>query len=361
MIKRKKKKVSSAKKRVTRKKVFRSPNRQLDALVDELVATYGSRADDAYLREMLVTVSRIREDDLDTADIKLMNTTLKELWYSFRTFLPYRHIRKVAVFGSARTPRTDPAYIQARQFAREIVKHGWMVITGASSGIMNAGNEGAGRENSFGVNIRLPFEQGANPVIEGDRKLINYKYFFTRKLMFVRESDATCLCPGGYGTHDEGFETLTLVQTGKATPRPIICLDPPGSSYWKDWKKYIEKELARAKMIDPDDLDLVHFTHDAAEAARVIAQFYSNYHSVRYIGDRLVLRIKTPLSRKNLTRLNHEFEDLLVRGTIRQQRQPFEEEENEQHTHHLTRLFFTFNRRHHVRVKKMVDFINHAE
>ncbi len=337
---------------------FHSSNPKLDAMVDEMLSISGGHRDDSYLREMLITVLRIREDDLDTADIKLMTTTLKELWYSFRVFQPYRHVRKVAVFGSARTPLNDPAYIQARQFAQEIVKHGWMVITGASSGIMNAGNEGAGREHSFGVNIRLPFEQGANTIIEGDGKLINFKYFFTRKLMFVSESAATCLCPGGFGTHDEGFETLTLVQTGKATPRPIVCLDPPGSTYWKDWRKFIEKQLGQGKMIDPNDLALVHFTHDAVEAAQVIAQFYTNYHSLRYIRDLLVIRIKKPLSRTALAALNREFEDIVVRGTIRQQRTAFEEEKNEQHTHHLARLFFYFNRRHHVRIKQLVDRIN---
>ena len=337
---------------------FHSSSPELDGLVDELLSVSGPKRDDSFLREMLITILRIREDELETADVKLMNTTLKELWYSFKVFQPYRHVRKVAVFGSARTPHTDPAYLQAKNFAHEIVKHGWMVITGASSGIMSAGNEGAGREKSFGVNIRLPFEQGANPVIEGDRKLINYKYFFTRKLMFVRESDATCLCPGGFGTHDEGFETLTLVQTGKATPRPIICLDPPGSTYWKDWRGYIEKQLGKGKMIDPNDLDLVHFTHDAAEAARVIAKFYSHYHSLRYIQDLLVMRIKKPLSRKLLTAINREFADIVVKGTIRQQRKPFEQEELERHTHHLTRLFFYFDRRHHVRVKQLVDWIN---
>ncbi len=337
---------------------YHTSNPKVDTLIQELLTTAGEHADDSYLREMLTTVLKIREDEIETADIKLINTTLKELWYSLKVFQPYRHVRKVAIFGSARTKKRAPAYVQARQFSQEIVKHGWMVITGASSGIMSAGNEGAGREHSFGVNIRLPFEQDANPVIRGDRKLINFKYFFTRKLLFVRESDATCLCPGGFGTHDEGFETLTLVQTGKTNPRPIICLDPPGSTYWSDWRKYIEKHLGKTRMIDANDLELIHFTHDPADAARVIAQFYKNYHSMRFIRDLMVFRLKKPLSRQALLRLNRNFKDIVTQGTIRQQSKPFEDEINEPHTHDLARLYFYFDRRHLVRIKQMIDMIN---
>ncbi len=341
-----------------RKSHYHTSNAKVDALVEELLLAAGEHANDSYLREMITTVLRIREDEIETADIKLINTTLKELWYSFKVFQPYRHIRKVAIFGSARTPEDHPAYLHAQQLSREITKKNWMVTTGASSGIMSAGNEGAGRKHSLGVNIPLPFEQDANPVIKGDSKLINFKYFFTRKLLFVRESDATCLCPGGFGTHDEGFETLTLVQTGKASPRPIICLDPPGSTYWSDWRKFIEKQLGKGKMIDPNDLKLVHFTHDPADAARVIANFYKNYHSMRFIRDLMVFRLKTPLSRPVLQRVNRDFSDIVTKGKIDQQSGPFEDEINEPHTHELSRLFFYFDRRHLVRVKQLIDVIN---
>ncbi len=346
------------KKTIERTSRYKTSSPRINQLIEELVGPASESTVDSYLREMITTVLKLREDEVELGDLKLINTTLKELRYSFNVFEPYRHIRKVAIFGSARTPKKDPSYRQARDFAREIVKKGWMVITGASSGIMNAGNEGAGRENSFGVNIRLPFEQDANTVIRGDRKLINYKYFFTRKLVFVRESDATVLCPGGFGTHDEGFETLTLVQTGKANPRPIICLDPSGSHYWEGWRQFVEQELGRGKMIDPDDIDLVDFTHDAAEAARIIEQFYRHYHSMRFIREKIVLRIKQPISRKLLMALNREFKDLLAEGSICQQKGPFEEEHNEPHTLHLARLFFHFNRRHLVRLKKMIERIN---
>ena len=211
---------------------------------------------------------------------------------------------------------------------------------------------------SFGVIIRLPFEQDANPVIRGDLKLINYKYFFTRKLVFVRESDATVLCPGGFGTHDEGFETLTLVQTGKTNPRPIVCLDPPGSHYWEGWRDYIETELARGKMIDPDDIDLIDFTHDPSEAARIIERFYRNYHSVRFIRELFVLRLKKPISPKLLRSLNREFKELVASGSIRQRKDPFPEEMSETHTHHLARLYFHYSRRRLVRIKKMIERIN---
>ena len=200
---------------------YKIANPTVNRLINELVGPEDTQTTAEHLqREMITTILKLKEDEIGIGDLKLMNTTLKELRYSFKVFEPYRHVRKVAIFGSARTPRKHPDYIQARTFAKEIVKKGWMVITGASSGIMNAGNEGAGREHSFGVNIRLPFEQDANPVIRGDLKLINYKYFFTRKLVFVRESDATVLCPGGFGTQDEGFEAMTMIQTGKSAGSP---------------------------------------------------------------------------------------------------------------------------------------------
>jgi len=220
----------------------------------------------------MTTVIRLRDEKVDRGDLKIINTSLKEFRYAFKVFSPYRHIRKVAMFGSSRTAKTSPLYRQAKEFARQITRRGWMVITGGATGMMNAGNEGAGRERSFGMNIRLPFEQEANPVIAKDPKLINFKYFFTRKLMFLKESDATILFPGGFGTHDEGFENLTLVQTGKAEPRPIVCIDPPQSRYWAEWRRFTERALLRQGMIDPEDLDLITFTHDIYEAIEKIIE-----------------------------------------------------------------------------------------
>ncbi|MBU3759807.1 MAG: LOG family protein [Candidatus Omnitrophica bacterium] len=340
------------------KKNYSSGSPQLDRKIMSLMDG-GKFHNSDLLSEMLQTCFKVTEENPDRGDVRLLNTTLKELRYAFKVFQPYRNIRKAAVFGSARTPRTSPDYKQARDFAREMVKHKWMVITGASSGIMHAGNEGAGRENSFGVNIRLPFEQSANPVIAEDEKLINFKYFFTRKLIFIRESDATVLCPGGFGTHDEGFETMTLVQTGKSTPRPIICLDPPGSRYWSSWKRWLMEHLGKRGMIDMDDINLIDFTHSAEEAARIITDFYRNYHSMRYIRDLLVMRVRRPLPGRKLDQVNQRYKAILKHGTIQQHENPFEEETNEPHdTQSLTRISFYFNRRHFARLKMLIGEIN---
>lgn len=337
---------------------YRTGNEEIDVLVHRLVQKAGGSPDADLLEEMIVTALKLREEGMERGDIKMMNSAMKELRYAFKIFYPYRHVRKVALFGSARTPKNTPEYRQAREFARGIVNAGWMVITGASSGIMNAGNEGAGRANSFGVNIRLPFEQEANPIIANDPKLINFKYFFTRKLIFIRESDATVLCPGGFGTHDEGFETLTLVQTGKTPPRPVICLDPTSSKYWHSWRDYVKRHIIKKAMADPKDMDFIHFTHDAADAVKVITQFYRNYHSMRYVRDLLVLRIKKPLTLKQLDLLNDKFKDILKKGKISQSEKPFPEEENEPSTLDLSRLAFYFNRRHCARLKQLVDAVN---
>ncbi|MCB9800445.1 MAG: LOG family protein [Candidatus Omnitrophica bacterium] len=341
-----------------KKSRYHTGRKHVDDLIHKLITASGLSEDDYLLKELLVTVLKLKEDETETADVKMMNSAMKELWYSLKVFSPFRHVRKVTVFGSARTPHSSPDYKQAKAFSREIVKNGWMVITGASSGIMSAGNEGAGRNNSFGLSIRLPFETDANPAIKGDSKLVNFKYFFTRKLMFIRESDATVLCPGGFGTHDEGFETLTLVQTGKAPPRPIVCLDPEGSEYWKGWKRFCVQQLQKGQMIDKDDLNLIHFTHDHKDAAKVITHFYSNYHSLRYIRDTLVIRVKQALTQKQMQSINRRFKDMLASGKIEQRLEPFEEEMNEPHTLEYPRVFLHFNRRHHVRIKCLVDALN---
>lgn len=352
MKKRKVKKVSRA------VHSYNTGNPTLDKKVNDLVTSVATGENARYVHDLIVTGLKFQEDELELGDVKLLTVALKELRYALKVFHPYRHVRKVAIFGSARTPESAPEYKQAKVFSRAIVDAGWMVVTGAASGIMQAGNEGAGRENSFGVNIRLPFEQSANPHIIDDAKLINFKYFFTRKLIFIRESDATVLCPGGFGTHDEGFETLTLIQTGKAAPRPVICMDPKGSSYWNGWRNFLKRELAGHHMIDPDDLGLIHYTHDHHDAVRVITQFYRNYHSSRYIGDRLIIRVKVPLTKKKLQELNKEFKSILAKGTIEQYMKPFPEEEKEIHTAGLPRIALYFNRRHFALMIRMIGRIN---
>ncbi len=331
---------------------------ELDRLISELLQKAGNSSHQDLLQEMITTVLRLQDEKVGRGNLKIFNTTLKELRYAAKVFSPYRDVRKVAIFGSARTPKSDPAYQQAKAFAQAITRHGWMVITGGASGIMGAGNEGASGAKSFGMNIRLPFEQEANPIIANDPKLINFKYFFTRKLIFLKESNATVLFPGGFGTHDEGFETLTLVQTGKTEPRPIICIDPPKSNYWKNWRCFVETDLLKQKMIDKEDLNLVEFTHDIDEAVEKITSFYRNFHSLRFVGDELVIRMQKPLDAKLMEQLNREFKSLVHSGKIEAAQKPLAEEENEPETHGLARLVFCFNRRDFSRLRKMIDVIN---
>ena len=224
-------------------------------------------------------------------------TALKELRYAFKVFAPYEHIPKVSIFGSARTPEDHPQYLEAKKFAEMIGGAGWMVITGAGGGIMRAGHHGATREASFGVPISLPFEQLTNDVIADDPKLVNFKYFFTRKLIFVKEAAALVLFPGGFGTQDEGFEAITLVQTAKTAPIPIILCEEPGGTYWKHWRTYVQRELLGNAMIDPTDMDLFHVTDRAEDALATILKFYRRYHSLRYVWDRLVIRLNSPVCR----------------------------------------------------------------
>jgi hypothetical protein len=343
---------------VAKKRLYTTGQVELDRLISEVIEKAGGSPEKDLLQEMMTTVIRLRDEGVERGELKIINTALKELRYAFKVFSPYRSVRKVAIFGSARTRKGTPLYRQARDFAREITARGWMVITGGATGIMNAGNEGAGREKSFGVNIRLPFEQEANPVIAKDPKLINFKYFFTRKLLFLKESDATVLFPGGFGTHDEGFETLTLVQTGKTGPRPIVCIDPPGSNYWKEWRRFVEKALLEHGMIDRFDTRLVTLTHSVTEAADLLTGFYRNYHSLRFVGDVLVVRMLRPLSPEGLKRLNRQFRPLLRKGKIEMVHEPLRGEENEPDTAHLYRLVFDFNRRDFSVLPRMIEVIN---
>src|SRR6266849_670594 len=268
------------------------------------------------IQQLKETADKLIRDQANRGDIKLLNTALKELRYAFKVFAPYRNQRKVTVFGSARIPSDHPAYHQAVLFSRRIVEAGFMVITGAASGIMEAGHVGAGRESSIGVNILLPFEQEANAIIAGDIKLMHLKYFFTRKLLFVKESDAVALFPGGFGTQDEGFEVLTLVQTGKSHLIPIVLIDAPGGDYWKRWHSFVKEVLLERQMISPNDLALYKVTDSVAEAVAEVIGFYRVYHSMRFVNDSLVLRLQQSLPAEQIERFNSEFRDLLVDGAF---------------------------------------------
>ena len=291
-------------------------NERIEALLEQVRVLYGRSDGEDYVRQIMVSALRLVSDGTSRADLLLLNSALKELRHSFRVFAPYRHLRKVAVFGSARTEPGHPDWEQAATFAERIVAEGWMVITGAGGGIMRAAQGGAGREASFGVNIRLPFEQRANEVIAGDSKLINFRYFFTRKISFVKESHAIVLFPGGFGTHDEGFEALTLIQTGKSEIVPVVFLDAPGGSYWEDWKRYLLDHTLARGLISDHDLSLFRITDDVEVAVAEVVGFYANYHSSRYVGERLVLRVRRAPGPEQLETLRREFADVVSRGAI---------------------------------------------
>jgi len=291
-------------------------NQAVEDLVERAQEIYGESDGAELVRQILVTGVRLLRDGAEPRDLKLLNSALKELRHSLRVFRPYESRRKVAVFGSARTEPDSPDWEQARVFAERVVRAGWMVITGAGGGIMAAAQGGAGRDASFGVNIRLPFEQRANDVIDGDHKLINFRYFFTRKVTFVKEAHAIALFPGGFGTHDEAFEALTLMQTGKGEMLPVVFIDPPGGAYWREWREYVRLHMTSGGYIGPEDLDMFLVTDDLDEAVREVLGFYSNYHSSRYVGDRLVLRVHRAPNPEELDLLRTDFKDIVTRGTI---------------------------------------------
>lgn len=330
-------------------------NESIEAFLESARRDDTEDADLELVRQILVTGVHMLRDGTSRAELKLVNSALKELRHAFRVFRPYSHLRKVAVFGSARTPTSHPDWSHARAFAEKIVSEGWMVITGAGDGVMGAAQGGAGRASSFGVNIRLPFEQVANEFIVGDPKLINFRYFFTRKVVFVKEAHAIALFPGGFGTHDEGFEALTLVQTGKSEMVPVVFIDEPGGSYWRDWLEYVETHLAERGLIDPDDLNLLHVTDSVDDAVAEIEGFYRNYHSSRFVEGRLVLRLHEAPSDEQLERLNDEFGSLLESGRI-ERSEALPEEEGE--VAHLPRLRLHFNRRKVGRLRGLIDRMN---
>ncbi|MCS7470266.1 LOG family protein [Stieleria sp. ICT_E10.1] len=307
--------------------------------------------------EMRATIARLEKDRTSRGDLKILSRTLLELRYAFKVFRPYRRRRKVTIFGSARTQPDHPDYQSAVELGRRMAEHGWMVITGAGGGIMEAGHVGAGKEASMGLNIMLPFEQGANDVIEGDPKLVTMKYFFTRKLMFVKECSAVVCCAGGFGTLDEALETLTLMQTGKQTMLPLVLLDHPQGSYWSDLGKFIDKQLLGGGMISPDDVALYRITNDVDAAIDEILGFYRRYHSMRYVRDRLVFRLKESLPDEKMEKIQSEYAGILVDGRFEQSK-ALAEESGEPDLAGLPRLVFHFNRRSLGKLRKLINEIN---
>jgi uncharacterized protein (TIGR00730 family) len=331
-------------------------NAELDSSIDQFLDNLGADEDRDQLFEILATVSQLAGDDADRLDLKITNAALREMRNAFHAFLPYAKQPKVTMFGSARTLPTDPLYIQARETAHILAEQGWMVVTGAGPGIMAAGLEGAGPEHSFGINIRLPFEQGANEFIASDPKLVTMKYFFTRKLMLIKESDGFIVLPGGYGTLDETFELLTLVQTGKAEPTPIVLLEVPGGRYWEEWLRFVEEVKERGLISASDDV-LFKITDSAEEAANEILGFYRNYHSRRFVGPQLVMRLTTAPTDDELAALNEQFAFIVADGGI-ERTEPLPAEVHDNDELDRPRIKFKFDKTHHGGLRQLIDTVN---
>lgn len=337
-----------------------SGSEKFDQRVRQLVADWGCEGSCELIEEMIMTALKIGRDQLGVADLKLFNRSLKEMRHAARVFMPYRNRRKVVVFGSARTAPEEMEAIEAENFARKMVELGYMIVTGGGDGIMGAAQKGAGRENSFGLNIRLPFEQRANETIHGDPKLINFNYFFTRKLNFVKESHAVALFPGGFGTMDEAYEVLTLMQTGKARIIPVVFVDRPEGSYWKTWLAFLSEYLLELGLISRDDFHLFKICPDVETAMAEIVQFYRVYQSYRWVGPRLVLRLLSRLTPSAFDQLKEEFSDLCP-GCDMEQTHALPEEANEPELVELPRLVLTPHRKNFGRMRLLIDAINRSE
>lgn len=311
-----------------------------------------------YVNELIAIAQQLLADDASVGDLKIATGALREMQQAFKLFALYRGVRKVSTFGSARTRTGDPVFRLAEEFARRIADRGYMVITGAGPGIMEACQRGAGSERSFGINITLPHEQAANPVIRDDPKFMRFHYFFTRKLFFLKEADGIVLFPGGFGTHDEGLETLTLLQTGKMQPVPLVFLDRPRGTYWRTWQRYVEDHLLRRAMIQEEDLALFKVTDNIDTAVEEITSFHAVYHSSRYVRDRLVIRLTGPLPLELVDSLSCEFRDIIVDGRI-EQRSAFGVEKDDPAIFHLPRLVLRFDRVHFGRLRMLIDRLNH--
>lgn len=338
-------------------KEYEIGDKTIDSLITELARRCSYDKNEYVLHEILTTAVKLGLESRDTGDLKLVNNALKELRYSFKIFSPYRYTKKVIIFGSARTKKTSAEYKMAEEFARKLTERGYMIVTGGGPGIMEAGNKGARAGKEFALNIRLPFEQKPNPYIYEKEKIINFKYFFTRKLIFIKETDATALFPGGFGTHDEGFEMLTLVQTGKSKPRPIVFIEPKGSTYWSVWSRFVNKELLKNSLIDKEDLNLFCIVTSVDEAIKYIEDFYRVYHSIRYISGLTVIRLNRKISDKTLGLLNQKFKDILKDGEIKFT-SPMRKEIEDDEYPDLPRLVMNFNMHDYGRLCKMIHVIN---
>ena len=336
---------------------FRTGDPKLDAEIAALVEQIDGTPHQDLIFEIVASALLLARDKVDRGDLKIANAALQELRHAFQTFAPYRDSRKVGIFGSARTRPDDPLYTQTVDFAAAMAEHDWMVITGAGPGIMEAGIEGAGADNAFGVAIRLPFESPTDQFVADDPKLMRFRYFFTRKVTFLKESDGFALLPGGFGTMDEAFELLTLIQTGKAPPAPIVLLDVPGGTYWSTWRDFVQREVVDRGYVSGHDLSFVCVTDDIAVAVDEVLGFFANYHSLRFVGGRLVLRMRQAPTGADLAALNRDFADLLVRDEI-EVIPPTPAEIADDDGLDLERLRVPFDRRSYARLRELIDRIN---
>jgi uncharacterized protein (TIGR00730 family) len=330
---------------------------ELKRRIQELIDYKGGGFNQESVADIVENALKLLKDVEDSGDVRVIQTALRELRFAFKLFAPYAQVRKVTMFGSARTAPTRPEYQQAVDFGRKIVEAGFMVITGAGPGIMQAGHEGAGPEMSFGANIRLPWEQSANPIIREDKKLVTFKYFFTRKLIFIRHSDALALFPGGFGTMDEGYEALTLMQTGKSQLMPLVLIDRPGGTFWKTWDKQVREHLLRDQLISPEDLCLYQITDDTDQAVKIITRFYRNFHSSRFVKDLFVIRLQHAPSDSALQAMTEDFADINTGAPIKRIEPTPEEVEDNEHVD-LSRIAFNFNRKDYGRLRQMIDVLN---
>jgi uncharacterized protein (TIGR00730 family) len=337
---------------------FTRTNGPVDEAIDHLMELTGSIHHPDIIREMILAALKVGQEEEDKADLKLMNSTLKEMRFTSKVFGPYHNVRKVSVFGSARTRPEEPVYKMAFLFGQKLAEAGYMVITGGGSGIMQAVNEGAGPEHSFGINIRLPFEQKPNPVMEGNPRQIEYKYFFNRKVAFLKEASAIALFPGGFGTLDEAMETVTLLQTGKRNPIPLLLVDEPGGTYWSRWIEFLKEELLTQGYITDSDFYLFEFVYSVGDAVERIQSFYQQYHSLRYVDKQLVIRLVSNIDNVALHELKEKFSDILApQGTMYLSGQlPAEVDEPE--IADLPRLVLDFNLKDFGKLRKLIDAIN---
>ncbi len=329
----------------------------IEAQLGEWLREQSGSANEDLITEMIRTIIKLAEDDTSRGDLKILNRTLKELRHAFKVFARYSTVRKVSIFGSTHVKENDPYYHLAKQLADRLAQDGLMVITGAGPGIMQAGHEGAGRQNSFGVNIRLPASQEANPFIKDDSKLMSFHFFFTRKLMFVKEADAVVIFPGGFGTHDELTESLTLAQTGKSQIVPIILMDLPDRQYWPQWERFVREAMLSRRYIAGNEFSFFKVMDDIDAAIREIQTFYRNFHSYRFVKKNLVVRLNHLPTPALIDTLNQSFADILVKGKIKQI-EPLPEETDDPAALHLYRLSVPFNRHDFARLRELIDVIN---